>query len=320
MILVFQNGFRQVHAQGVDSDTYLRISGSKIKRRVTDASRSAISSRHNSEKRYPITPSSAEPLLRAIGILGKNGAILSSMQAKYRQINHFIALTESIDVMHKDELRVIDCGCGKAYLSFALYFYLTEIRGKHVHLVGIDRAADLIKKNRETAGKLNFQNAEFIQSSIADYKTDASCDVLIALHACDTATDDALALAVRTGARAIVAAPCCHHYVNAQLKAHKVPSDVAPLLRDGISRERFADLLTDTMRRDILRCFGYSAELVEFVSPEHTTKNIMIRAELRRHEQQIDHELVRELFVERERFHAAPKLFDELQLYRESHA
>lgn len=180
------------------------------------------------------------------------------------------------------ELTIVDCGCGKAYLSLALFHYLTVTltSAVKVHLHGIDTNRSVIDFCRTTVEKLAFETAFFHHSTIAEAPlSSVKADIVIALHACDTATDDALAFAVQKNAQAIVAAPCCHNYVNSMISKHSVPDNATLLVQDGITRERLADILTDSMRRDILIGFGYTAKLIEFISPEHTLKNIMIRAE-----------------------------------------
>lgn len=277
--------FTQAHAQMPEADFYARIlSRSGVETLSTKSTRPSRQAweetRHNSDKNYLITPANAAALLQALGIAGENGSIRAPMQAKYRQINHFLSIATQLDTVQNNEnLRIVDCGCGKAYLSLALYYVLTTMMGKTVELTGIDTNRQVIDFCNQTAQTLHFDKAHFLCMPISEFTTDGPADIVIALHACDTATDDALALALHVQAQAVLAAPCCHHYVNAQLRLASAPDDVALLLQDGITRERLADLLTDSMRRDILKAYGYSASLIEFVAPEHTTKNILIRAE-----------------------------------------
>lgn len=277
--------FTQAHAQTPEGDLYVRIVSKggtdTLSTRSTPPSRQGWEEQpqHDSDKNYLLTPGNAATLLRALGIAAENGGIRAPMQAKYRQINHFLSIATQLDVVRdSDELRIVDCGCGKAYLSLALYHVLTMM-GKRVELTGIDTNRQVIDFCNRTAAALHYDHARFFCTPIAGFQTDGPVDIVIALHACDTATDDALALALRLRARAVLAAPCCHHYANARLRTSSAPDDAALLLQDGITRERLADLLTDSMRRDILKAYGYSASLIEFVAPEHTTKNILIRAE-----------------------------------------
>ena len=231
-------------------------------------------------KRRTLDPVTDARLLHVLDIADEKGTIRSGMSDKYRQICHLIDIArQSISAQN---VRILDAGCGKAYLSLALA-YVLERDGCTVHLHGVDANEHVIGHCLGAARSIGLSNATFECTSIARAELpwandDDSVDVLIALHACDTATDDALALAVRLNASTILAAPCCHHYVQTQLHSGRVPEWAAPLLDDGITRERLGDLLTDTMRRDILRSIGYSAHLEEFVSFEHTPKNILLRA------------------------------------------
>lgn len=230
--------------------------------------------------------------LQQIDLLTPEGTIRSSMADKFRQLNHLLDIVDALDVVHDlktgSVFHVVDAGCGKAYLSLALTHVMKK-RGIHVHLLGVDTNAHVIERNRTVAAELGFAKAEFAVSTIADMYNSSNgangveaikCDLLIALHACDTATDEALALGIRTNALAMLVAPCCHHFVQKQMRASSKDAtpEVSPLLVDGIIRERIGDILTDTMRRDIVRSYGYDAHLEEFIALEHTMKNILLKA------------------------------------------
>jgi SAM-dependent methyltransferase len=172
----------------------------------------------------------------------------------------------------------VDCGCGNAYLTFALYHYLSHVLGRAVQFTGIDVRADLMEKQRERAAALGWAHLDFQTAPIADFAPAAPPDIVIALHACDTATDDALALGIHQGSQLICAVPCCHHHLQAQLSEHPAPAPFAPLARHGILSERLGDLLTDSFRALILRVMGYRTDVVEYVATEHTARNVMIRA------------------------------------------
>lgn len=305
--------FMQVHIQTPEADHYFRLTQSGLSAKKTAPSRSYWDTEvHDKQKAYAVTPQNSITLLQELGICNEKGVILASMQAKYRQINHFLSLALPLEVWKADTIRVVDCGCGKAYLSLALYHYVQNIVGKEIYLTGIDSNDSVIDFCQRTTAKLGYHKAEFLCQPIAEYAPTGEIDVLIALHACDTATDDALALGIKAQAKAILAAPCCHHYVNEKLRAANAPELIAPLLRDGIARERFADLLTDTMRRDILRASGYTAELMEFVAPEHTMKNILLRAERATIPDALREELRTQLRAEREQWKAAPRLAEDV--------
>ncbi|MBS1537528.1 MAG: SAM-dependent methyltransferase [Bacteroidetes bacterium] len=287
LTLVLNEPFRQAHLQTPNNDLYCRNSG---KEKMTSIRKKPPSKKqweqlqHDEQKNYIITSQNSSELLQDLGITAENGMILPTMQAKYKQINNFLSIASSLDILknppQNSPLFIVDCGCGKAYLSFALYHWLVNLRGMNVRLRGIDNNKQVIAFCQKTVKKLRYVNAEF---ECIDINTaavsDSPVNLLIALHACDTATDDALAFAITHNAAAILAAPCCHHYLNEKMKQVVLPPSVGLLLQDGITRERFADLLTDSMRRDILASKGYSAHLMEFISPEHTLKNIMIKAE-----------------------------------------
>ncbi|MBK9246820.1 MAG: SAM-dependent methyltransferase [Ignavibacteria bacterium] len=310
--LVLNEPFRQVHLQSPNGDLYCRNIVGKdtyLSTKSTPPSKKQWESlTHDEQKNYIINPQNSHDLLEALAIIDSKGNIVQNMQAKFKQINHFLSIASSLEILKNppEVLKVIDCGCGKAYLSFALYHWLTNLRGLTIELLGIDSNQHVISFCTRTARKLGYTSTTFTYGLINSIPQTNELDILIALHACDTATDDALALGIGSNAKAILSAPCCHHYVNERLKPATVPESVRLLLSDGITRERFADMLTDSMRRDILASKGYSAQLMEFISPEHTLKNIMIKAEKNQDVPFADYEQkVRE---EIETWHVAPKL------------
>lgn len=233
---------------------------------------------HDMSKRLALPAGRPDAFLRASGIMDEQGRVRPSMHDKFSQINEFLKLLEHTgELAHFTErpVQILDCGCGSAYLSFAAYHYLNNVRAIPAHLMGVDVNEALIRKDSEESEKLGFTQACFTHSSILDYQPEAAPDIVLALHACDTATDEALFQGIQYQARLILCAPCCHHHLQQQLHA------VAPLgalFHDGILKHRLGDLLTDTFRALILRIMGYRADVVEFVAPEHTDKNLMIRA------------------------------------------
>jgi len=227
------------------------------------------------------------PALRALGISDETGRVKPSRQAKYRQVEEFLRLLDqSVSAAIEsgklrvptpdDPLRVVDLGCGNAYLTFAAQAFLSE-RGIPVHLTGVDTKAQSLAHGEAVAAQLG-GGATFVQGGIADAVIDPAPEVVLALHACDTATDDALARAVGWDARLVLAAPCCHHDIAAQLRRAPTPAPYASLTRDGILRERLADTLTDALRASLLRLHGYRVDVVEFVGSEHTPRNTLLRA------------------------------------------
>lgn len=233
---------------------------------------------HDAAKALPLPAGRPDPFLHALGIMTADGRVKARMQDKFTQINEFLKLLEHTGALERIErrpLQVLDCGAGAAYLTFAVYHYLTQVRGIPTEIVGVDANAALTAKNAATSAALALPEVCFVPSRIVDYQPKVTPDVVLALHACDTATDEALAQGIRWGASLIMAAPCCHRHLHDQLQA-RAPFE--PLLRHGILKQRFADLLTDSLRALILRVMGYKTDVVEFVSSEHTDRNLMIRA------------------------------------------
>jgi len=193
---------------------------------------------------------------------------------KKRQVQHYVELLRPLPLWDRDRIRVVDAGCGKAYMSLALVAYGRE-RGARVELVGLDSNDSVIDTVRGIADRLGYDEARFEATTIEAYETDGPVDLLVSLHACDTATDEAIAAGVRLGAEAIVVAPCCHHELAGQIAANEKDG----LLRHGLLLARQADLVTDALRAAALETLGYRVDVIEFVATEHTPKNVMLRAE-----------------------------------------
>lgn len=223
------------------------------------------------------------PFLHAVGIATTEGKIKAKMRDKFWQINRFLDLvrqTIAAETLPDRPLTVIDCGCGNAYLTFATYYFLTEILGRETRLIGIDVNADLMAKRNAQVAEMSWSGLEFHPAAIIDFHPDTPPDIVLALHACDTATDEALAQAIRWRSRYIFSAPCCHHHLQAQLPPLSAVENPAykSIFRHGILKERLGDILTDSFRALLLRLMGYRADVVEFISTEHTARNLMIRA------------------------------------------
>ena len=229
-----------------------------------------------------------DPVLIGLGLSDRSGRMKPSRQAKYRQVEEFLRIldagvTEAIDKGHlrrptaEDPLRVVDLGCGNAYLTFAAHRFLTAVRGLPVRITGVDEKEQSRDHNSALAMEISI-DADFVVGSIADVALDPAPEVVLALHACDTATDDALARAVEWEAPLVLAAPCCHHDIAAQLRRSPTPAPYAMLTRHGILRERFADTLTDALRASLMRLQGYRVEVMQFVESRHTPRNTMLRA------------------------------------------
>lgn len=235
---------------------------------------------HNRQKNKILSDQQTPRYLHAIGITDQQGRVKSGMYRKFTQINEFLRLiaeTGLIQNLPHEELHVVDFGCGNAYLTFAFYHYLTEIIGRPVQLSGVDRQQDLIEKHRHTAMMLGWDGLRFVNQSIQDYQPVVAPDIVIALHACDTATDDAIAQGIAAKSALIVCAPCCQHHIQEQLTQY-VPDPFSAVMRYGLFHERIGDVLTDALRVLILKIMGYRVDVVQFVDMEHTAKNLMIRA------------------------------------------
>lgn len=236
---------------------------------------------HDYQKEYALPEQSPDAFLQAVGIMSEEGAVKASMRDKFRQINAFLKLLEQslpADVERGEPIHIVDFGCGNAYLSFATYHYFSAVRGNSARLTGVDLKADLMRKHAQTVEQLGWDQLTFQPNSIADFTPDGPVDMVLALHACDTATDEALYQAIRSKSRYIFAAPCCHNHLHQQLSQQPTPDLFAPVFRHGILKNRTADILTDTFRAMILRLAGYRTDVMEFVDMDHTAKNLMIRA------------------------------------------
>jgi hypothetical protein len=231
-----------------------------------------------------------DPVFRALGLSDHEGRMKPSRQGKYRQVEEFLRILDASisDALGKGHLRsptveeplqIVDLGCGNAYLTFVTERFLTHVRGLPVRLTGIDQREQSRTHNEKIARDLGV-DATFVASSIGDAQPGVHPDVVLALHACDTATDDALARAVAWRAPLVLAAPCCHHDIAAQLRAHPTPAPYAMLTRHGILRERFADTLTDGLRASLLRLEGYRVDVMQFVGSQHTPRNTLLRGVL----------------------------------------
>ena len=236
---------------------------------------------HDHQKNRLLSAENAEPFLKAVGIMTSDDKIRADMQRKFKQINEFLRLvdeTDSFQALSEQPVHVVDFGCGNAYLTFAIYYYLHDILKLDAHVTGVDIKADLIESHQQKTKSLGWSQLNFVVGQIADYKPEVIPNVVIALHACDTATDDALAQGIQWDSKLIVCAPCCQHELQEQMSHIRMPTSLLPVFHDGILFERMGDILTDTFRANILRIMGYRTDVTQFVPIEHTAKNLMIRS------------------------------------------
>jgi hypothetical protein len=265
---LIHHDFRQALLQTPAHD-YQVLDGKKLLRRPPTAKPPELS--HDRHKRRLLAEGAPVPFLVELGVMTADGKVRARRHDKFRQINRFLELVD--DVLPDRPLRIVDFGSGKSYLTFALYHLLAVERGLGVEVVGLDLKEDVIERCRTLARTLGYERLHFEVGDIALFEGDAA-DVVVSLHACDTATDAALARAVQWGAEVILAVPCCQHELFGQVR----DETLAPLLEHGILRERFAALATDAARAQLLQAAGYDAHVVEFVDLEHTAKNVLIRA------------------------------------------
>jgi SAM-dependent methyltransferase len=231
---------------------------------------------HNRKKNYLLEEGVPVPFLVQLGVMTPDGRVVKARYDKFRQINRYLEFVEDIlpSLPRGREISIIDFGCGKSYLTFALYYYLHEKQGYDVHITGLDLKADVIAECSRLAKSFGYEKLEFLHGDIADYTGTDSVDMVVTLHACDTATDYALFKAIKWGAKVIFCVPCCQHELNGQID----DSSRKPIMKYGLIKERVSALYTDALRANMLEAQGYKTQILEFIDMEHTPKNILIRA------------------------------------------
>ena len=277
--LVDFRGFRQVNVQNLSENLVFQMNKKGEwrlqKEKVEQRKEQSLS--HDKIKDRKIADSS-KAYLHQLNLTDGEGKVFKNAQDKWKQINHYIELLSSslAGLPSKEKLKVVDMGAGKGYLTFALYDYLRNSMGKQVEVVGIEYRKDLVDFCNQVAQDSGFDALRFEEGSIEDYQTVEGIDVLIALHACDTATDDAIFKGIQNDAELIVVAPCCHKQVRRELEAVKAKNDLDFMTQYGIFLERHAEMLTDSIRALILEYYGYEMRVMQFISDQHTPKNVML--------------------------------------------
>lgn len=278
-IAEYMKSFRQMQIETVSENiSVLTSKKGKItiqrKKRQTPGKAADLS--HNRKKKYILEEGVYVPFLRDLGVMTEEGKIVASRRDKFRQINRFLEFIRDIlpELDRGRELTILDFGCGKSYLTFAMYYYLHELKNYDIQIIGLDLKKDVIEHCSSLGRKYGYEKLKFLQGDIADYDGVDSVDMVVTLHACDTATDYALAKAVGWNAKVILSVPCCQHELNRQI----YNDTLAPVLGYGILKERFAAILTDGLRAQMLESAGYDTQILEFIDVEHTPKNLLIRA------------------------------------------
>lgn len=275
-----ESGFSQLQVQGTKMDGTVLVSKKgkmtiKIKEHAASEEKPVRMLSHNRVKRYILEEGIPVPFLVDLGVMTKDGKVVNSRYDKFRQINRFLEYIEDIlpELTKEREVTILDFGCGKSYLTFAMYYYLRELKGYDVNIIGLDLKKDVIEKCSRLAESYGYRKLHFYQGDIAAYEGVSAVDMVVTLHACDTATDFALAKAAEWGAKVILSVPCCQHELNRQIKNEML----APIFQYGILKERMAALITDGIRAELLREQGYETQILEFIDMEHTPKNLLIR-------------------------------------------
>lgn len=274
---LMENHFRQALIRTTEAEYQVLISKKHKVSIKTQAKKSpAADLSHNRKKQYILEEGVPAAFLLELGIMTASGNVVAAKFDKFKQINRFLEMVADVlPYLPSDRpISIIDFGCGKSYLTFALYHYLHVLQKRDVMIYGLDLKADVIEHCEALARRLQYDGLQFAIGDIADYDRSTPVDMVVTLHACDTATDAALNKAVRWGAEVILSVPCCQHELFSQIDNEML----TPLLKHGILKERFSALTTDALRANLLDCVGYQTQLLEFIDMEHTPKNILIRA------------------------------------------
>ncbi len=278
-ITFYMKEFRQMQAETVNEDVTMLVSKkgkATIQRKKKKEAAEKANLTHDRRKRHILEEGIPVPFLKDLGVMTEDGKVVRSKTDKFRQINRFLEFIEDIlpRLDKGRELTILDFGCGKSYLTFAMYYYLHELKEYDIRIIGLDLKKDVIRHCSSLAIKYGYDKLTFLEGDIADYDGVDQVDMVVTLHACDTATDFALAKAVGWNAKVILSVPCCQHELNGQMKNQIL----APVMDYGLLKERFAALATDGLRAKYLEREGYETQVLEFIDMEHTPKNILLRA------------------------------------------
>ena len=272
---IYELGYKQWEVEcGVGSFKLLVGKKGNYKKISEPKEVAPINYEHNRAKNHILKDNEPNELLIKLGLMGKNGKVYADKQRKFRQINKFLEVLASVEKSVPEGAHILDFGCGKSYLSFALYHYFNFVLGKNVSVTGLDLKKDVIEHCARLSDELGYDNLSFYCGDIAEFGGDRKIDMMITLHACDTATDYALLHAVNAGAKVILSVPCCQHELFTQIDNEIF----SPILKHGALKEQFASLLTDALRGQLLEALGYDVSVMEFAGFEDTAKNLMIRA------------------------------------------
>lgn len=277
-IVDYMKEFKQMQMATKDTDYTILVSKKgkiTIQKKAVKTSRNVKIQAHNRSKKYILQEGMKVPFLQDLGVMTQDGKIVRTRFDKFRQINRFLEFIEDIlPQLDKDrEITILDFGCGKSYLTFAMYYYLHELKQYDIRIIGLDLKSEVIAHCNALSKEYGYEKLTFLEGDIADYEGVNEVDMVVTLHACDTATDYALAKAVGWNAKVILSVPCCQHELNSQIENEVL----APIMKYGLLKERFAALVTDGLRAEYLESMGYDTQVLEFIDMEHTPKNFCMR-------------------------------------------
>lgn len=278
-ILEYMENFRQMQLETQSAAVSALVSKKgkvTVKKKLRARKKAPAETDHNRKKHYILEEGIPVPFLQDLGVMTAEGKIVRTKSDKFRQINRFLEFIQDVlpKLPREREIRILDFGCGKSYLTFAMYYYLHELQGLDVRILGLDLKEDVIRACNQLSQRYGYEKLRFLEGNIADYTGADEVDMVVTLHACDTATDFALAKAVGWKAKVILSVPCCQHELNGQMENELL----RPILQYGLIKERLAALVTDGLRAQYLEREGYDVQVLEFIDMEHTPKNILLRA------------------------------------------